>query len=143
MSLTKQFSLFSLLLLLAAGLIFFVTGNTAQPESAIPVAVKVPQLSFQAANGKILYDANCAACHGANGSGTQSGPPFVHTFYNPGHHDDGAFYSAVSNGVVSHHWKFGNMPPRPEVTQAQVKAIVTYVRELQLANGITFKKHTM
>ncbi|HED13273.1 MAG TPA: cytochrome c [Gammaproteobacteria bacterium] len=143
MSLTKQISLFSLLLLLAAGLIFYITGNKTQPESMIPVTVKVPKLSFKAANGKILYDANCAACHGANGAGTQSGPPFVHTIYNPGHHDDAAFYRAASQGVQSHHWKFGNMPPRPDVTRAQIKAIVTYVRELQLANGITYKKHTM
>jgi len=143
MNFTKQISLFVLVLALAGGLFFYIAANKTSPESTLPLAVKVPQLSFVAANGKVLFDANCASCHGANAAGSQYGPPFVHTTYNPGHHDDAAFYRAVQQGVPSHHWNFGNMPPRPNVTPAQVKAIVTYVRELQLANGITYKKHTM
>lgn len=36
----------------------------------------------------------------------------------------------------AHHWTFGDMPPQTGLTRADVVAIVTYVRELQRANGI-------
>lgn len=107
------------------------------------VNVRVPALSDVAARGKIAFDANCAACHGASASGTDQGPPLVHDIYNPGHHADGAFFLAARLGVRQHHWPFGNMPPQPQVTEQQVAAIVRYVRELQVANGITPRSHRM
>ena len=78
-----------------------------------------------------------------NGVGTNTGPPLVHDIYNPGHHDDRSFYRAVKSGVPQHHWRFGNMQPLPKVTESQIGAIVRYVRELQLANGITYRPHRM
>jgi len=108
------------------------------------VDVKPPAtLSPLAVEGKKAYDANCARCHGANAAGSNNGPPFVHTIYNPGHHGDYAFLRAVRQGVPQHHWNFGNMPPQPQVTDDEVLAIIRYVRELQKANGITYKKHVM
>ncbi len=47
-----------------------------------------------------------------------------------------AFLMAARNGVRSHHWKFGDMPPVEGITDAEVKTIVAYVRALQQANGI-------
>jgi hypothetical protein len=35
------------------------------------------------------------------------------------------------------------MPPQPQVSDEQLKAIVQYVRELQIANGITYRPHSM
>jgi mono/diheme cytochrome c family protein len=107
------------------------------------INVKVPALSEIAARGKVTFDANCAPCHGANAAGTDQGPPLVHDIYNPGHHADGAFFLAAKLGVRQHHWSFGNMPPQPQVTEEQVAAIVQYVRELQIANGITEHPHRM
>jgi len=107
------------------------------------VNVKVPSLSDVAARGKVAFDANCAACHGANASGTDQGPPLMHDIYNPGHHADGAFFVAAKVGVRQHHWPFGNMPPQPQVTEGQVAEIIRYVRELQAANGITYSPHRM
>lgn len=107
------------------------------------VNVKVPPLSDVAARGKVAFDANCASCHGVNASGTDKGPPLVHDFYNPGHHADRAFFLAAKLGVRQHHWRFGDMPPQPQVTQAQLITIVRYVRELQVANGITYRPHHM
>ncbi len=117
--------------------------NGASESGVIPVAVKVPKLSPAAAEGKKAFDANCAACHGMNAAGTNNGPPFVHTIYNPGHHDNRAFLRAVRNGVPQHHWNFGNMPPQPQVTNKDLIGIVRYVRELQKANGINYEKHVM
>lgn len=113
------------------------------PRAQGVVDVKVPPLSAAATRGKVAFDANCASCHGVNASGTDKGPPLVHDFYNPGHHADGAFFLAAKIGVRQHHWRFGNMPPQPQVTEEQVAAIVRYVRELQVANGITARPHRM
>jgi mono/diheme cytochrome c family protein len=107
------------------------------------VAVKVPELSPLAARGKTEFDANCATCHGVNAAGTDKGPPLVHNIYNPGHHADAAFFIASKQGTRSHHWRFGDMPPQPQVSEEQVAAIVRYVRELQRANGIGFQPHKM
>ncbi len=108
-----------------------------------PVKVKLPELSAHANRGKVVFDGKCATCHGINGAGSKQGPPLIHKTYNPGHHNNDAFYRAVKNGVAKHHWNFGNMPPIADVSKSQVSQIVRYVRELQLANGIVTQKHTM
>lgn len=107
------------------------------------VTVKVPQLSERAREGKKAYDDGCAACHGADAAGSDQGPPLVHDIYNPGHHGDAAFFAAVKRGTPRHHWDFGDMPSQPGVADGDVAAIVRYVRELQEANGIFYRKHTM
>lgn len=115
------------------------TPETAAPqEGAAMVPVTLPEtLSQQAKLGRRGFDAVCAACHGENAAGKVGfGPPLVHKIYEPSHHGDMAFLLAAQQGVRAHHWKFGNMPPQPQLTQGEVKAIITYVRELQRANGI-------
>lgn len=107
------------------------------------VQVEVRPLSPTASAGKLAFDANCVACHGKNASGTDKGPPFVDDIYNPGHHPDASFEYAVRRGVQQHHWRFGNMSPLPQVTDQQIAEIVTYVRELQQANGIAYRPHQM
>lgn len=101
-----------------------------------PVAVTVPALSEKAQAGETVFNANCALCHGPNAAGTGLGPPLVHKIYEPNHHQDFSFRSAVQNGVPAHHWQFGNMPPAPQVAEDDVERIICYVRELQRANGI-------
>ncbi len=127
---------------IAAGFVVLNGRSTRAPDDQ-KLSVKVPTLSEVAARGKIAFDANCATCHGVNATGTDQGPPLVHDIYNPGHHADGAFLLAAKHGVRQHHWPFGNMPPQPQVTEEQVTAIVRYVRELQVANGITERPHRM
>jgi len=100
------------------------------------VSVKVPTLSAAAELGERVFAANCAACHGKNAAGSNSGPPLVHKIYEPSHHGDGSFISAVQNGVRQHHWGYGNMPSQPSISPRQAGQIITYVRELQRANGI-------
>ncbi len=127
---------------LAGGIAVIVSRNSGNGPSAI-VKVTVPELSAVATRGRDLFNANCAACHGKNAGGSENGPPLVHQIYNPGHHADGAFVLAARNGVRAHHWRFGNMPPVTTVGQPEVMMIVRYVRELQLANGITTRPHMM
>lgn len=107
-------------------------------EGAAIVEVQLPaELSPRAEMGQRAFNAKCAACHGSNAAGREGkGPPLVHKIYEPGHHSDMAFVLAAKNGVRSHHWRFGNMPSVDGVTDADVKAITAYVRELQKENGI-------
>ena len=128
------------ILLLGVGL--FVA-PLISPKGTASVNVIEPTLSAQATVGKGAYDANCAACHGKSAAGSQMGPPLVHDIYNPGHHADEAFFRAVKGGVPQHHWPFGNMPARAGVSDQQIAAIVKYVREMQVANGIKTRPHNM
>lgn len=107
------------------------------------VDVTVPQFSPLARAGQEAFAENCAKCHGNNASGGVTGPPLVHAIYNPGHHADAAFVMAVRRGVRQHHWQFGNMPPQPQVTDQEITAIIRYVRELQVANGVRYREHRM
>ncbi len=129
--------------LLVAGVAIIVWRATAPTSDGASVNVTVPMLSDVAALGKVAFDANCAQCHGGNAAGTDKGPPLVHDIYNPGHHGDAAFALAVRQGVRQHHWRFGNMPPRPGLGDAEMATIIRYVRELQVANGITYQPHRM
>lgn len=86
--------------------------------------------------GQASFDANCSGCHGASGLGTDQGPPLVYKIYEPGHHGDESFYRAVRQGVRSHHWEFGDMPPVPAVSDQEVAGIIRYIRTLQRAVGI-------
>lgn len=85
----------------------------------------------------IAFQANCAECHGSNGSGQDGiAPPLVHNIYEPSHHGDIAFTLAVRHGVRAHHWRFGDMPPIEGVGDESIGEITAYIRELQRANGI-------
>ncbi len=107
------------------------TGAPLVP-AALPAA-----FSDNATIGQRAFDANCAACHGANAAGRQGvAPPLVHKIYEPSHHGDEAFQRAAALGARAHHWPFGDMAPVAGLTRGDVALIVTYVRELQRENGI-------
>jgi len=113
--------------------------DTSDVEDGAPIAdVRIPAtFTDPAIIGKTVFNAKCAACHGENAAGTGGvAPPLVHQFYRPGHHGDEAFLRAAKNGVTAHHWNFGNMPPVEGITPAEVKYVVSYIRELQRANGV-------
>lgn len=128
------------LILAVVGATFWVGREpdaTTAPTAATATDVRVPaQFSEAAARGGTAFDSTCAACHGVNGAGTDAGPPLIHRIYEPSHHGDYAFQLAVSNGVRAHHWRFGNMPPQPGLSEAEVSDIIAYVREVQRENGI-------
>jgi mono/diheme cytochrome c family protein len=145
MSFADSLPKYLVLAVLAGGLGVFIWQLAAPTAKSVvrTVDVKEPRLSEIAVAGKTLFDATCAACHGLNAAGTDKGPPLVHDIYNPGHHDDGAFFLAARLGVRQHHWPYGDMPPQLQATEQQVSAIVQYVRELQVANGIGYRPHRM
>lgn len=118
-------------LMISSGLVYFFMPRNDGASDFI-----LPQLTAKAQMGQSAFNQNCAACHGKNARGSQNGPPLVHIIYEPNHHSDASFYRAVQSGVRAHHWRYGNMPPLPHLKQSDMSAIITYVRELQRANGI-------
>ncbi len=116
----------------------YLGGEDGEGGGAPITSVTVPGVfSAQAQTGQKSYDTNCASCHGRNAAG-QNGvaPPLVHFIYEPGHHGDESFQRAVAYGVRAHHWQFGDMPPVEGLSRQNVIQIITYIRELQRANGI-------
>ena len=87
------------------------------------------------AAGADLYASTCASCHGTDLRGTDQGPSHLSVVYEPGHHSDTAFLLAVRRGVSAHHWPFGSMPPIENLTDAEVEAIVVFVRDIQEREG--------
>ncbi len=100
------------------------------PENAAPVTGSPATLQ-----GADLYAATCAECHGADLRGTDEGPSFLSPVYNPNHHSDDNFRLAVQIGARQHHWRFGNMPPVEGLSEADVEAIIAFVREQQAIRG--------
>ena len=121
------FPLAILTTLLAAACVERGVPDLPPPPTEVPAAY---------ADGAAAYTRHCASCHGAFARGTDTGPPLVHPYYVPSHHGDAAFLFAVQRGVAAHHWRFGDMPPQPQVTAGEVEAIIPYVRWLQREAGI-------
>ena len=98
-------------------------------------SIIIPEFSQGAQSGQIAYEKYCASCHGINAAGTEKGPPFLHAYYNAGHHGDAAFENATIWGARAHHWPFGDMEPVEGITEVEIRDVIKYVRELQAANG--------
>jgi len=94
--------------------------------------VRNPLLSTLAWEGSALYRRRCGSYHGKTTGGTVNGPPLV--LYDPEHFGDEAFYTAIREGVKQQRWKFGDMPPVTGLTESQVRKIIAYVRETQIAD---------
>lgn len=136
---TLRFRRFAYGLLLAAPLALTAcqaSGDEANLPEATVRAAQPLETAETVAAGKDYFDESCASCHGAAAVGTDLGPPLVHRFYEPSHHADPAFVLAARNGVRAHHWRFGDMPPQPEITTEQITEITRYVRWLQRNAGI-------
>jgi mono/diheme cytochrome c family protein len=116
----------------------FGASPLAATEQRPMVDVVLPDsLTAEAALGRMTFAAQCAQCHGQNGAGNAGfGPPLIHKIYEPSHHGDYSFVLAVTRGVRSHHWRFGDMAPVEGMTEDRVAPIITFIREVQRANGI-------
>lgn len=119
---------------LVAG-VLVVAGITAYAQGW-QIPKPSPGLMPNLAVGKVLYEKNCASCHGIALNGSEKGPPLLHRIYEPSHHADIAFQLAVKNGVRAHHWQFGDMAPVPQVTPDDVAHITAHVRAAQRKVGI-------
>ena len=111
---------------------FAVAGITQAQDSASPPT----NMPFRYGLGYDQFQEHCAQCHGPSLEGTNEGPPLVHGYYVPSHHDDTAFYRAIRRGTKQHHWTFGDMAPVAGVEDNEVRAIVEFVRWYQQESGL-------
>ncbi len=118
--------------LVGVGLYFAMQDPNADLK---PAEFIMPDLSDLAKEGQVAFEGTCAACHGVNLDGTDNGPPLLHALYAKARHADFGFVMAVQRGSRAHHWRFGDMPAQPHITDEELEAIITYVRVVQAANG--------
>ena len=108
----------------------------AARERDVLARIELPPTPAEHRQGDSLFAANCASCHGGSAKGSDKGPPLLHIIYEPSHHSDASFVLAARQGVAAHHWRFGNMPPQPQVDSASLQKIIGYVRWAQREVGI-------
>jgi mono/diheme cytochrome c family protein len=111
-------------------------GENANGDEPTPVLAAAGPTPAVYLPGEVLFNLNCAECHGVKATGTQQGPALVHTIYKPSHHADASFFRAAEFGAQAHHWGFGDMPPVEGISRADVSLVVNYVRWLQRQAGI-------
>jgi mono/diheme cytochrome c family protein len=94
-----------------------------------------PDRAELVAHGAEVYARSCASCHGEDLTGTDRGPSHLSVVYEPNHHPDAAFRSAIENGSSQHHWDFGPMPPVEGLDDRDVDAVIAFVRAEQDRRG--------
>jgi mono/diheme cytochrome c family protein len=124
-------------------LTLFLVSHTHADHKQSHVDVEVGHLSSTASKGQVVFNTNCASCHGIDAAGGIGGPPLIHNIYNPGHHSNASFIRAVRNGVKQHHWQFGDMPPQKHVAFGDMVFLMKFIREIQQQNGIKVMDHDM
>ena len=101
--------------------------DSTTPTTLVPLAAD--------ADGATIYEARCASCHGADLRGTDTGPSQLSIVYEPGHHGDDSYRSAIRNGAQQHHWGFGDMPAVENITDDQIETVIAYIRGEQQRLG--------
>ena len=102
-------------------------GDDTNTTAVIPLAAD--------ADGATAYEARCASCHGTDLRGTDTGPSQLSIVYEPNHHGDEGYRSAIRNGAPQHHWDFGDMPAISDITDEQIEAVIAYIRGEQQRLG--------
>jgi len=86
-------------------------------------------------HGLVAFAGECAGCHGRLAEGTERGPNLIHRDYGPGVRSDAQFRRAVREGMPARRG-YGAMPSSPGISERRLERMITFVRELQRANGI-------
>ena len=94
-----------------------------------------PASPSQAEPGAAVYQSSCASCHGEDLRGTDKGPSHLSIVYEPNHHGDDSFRSAILNGAQQHHWNFGDMAAIPGLDDDQIDDVIAYIRSEQERQG--------
>jgi len=109
------------------------SGEAVAADEEVVEATAVPLAAD--ADGRAVYQGRCASCHGADLRGTEKGPSQLSIVYEPNHHGDTSYRSAIRNGVQQHHWDYGDMPAVQDVTDEQIELVIAYIREQQQELG--------
>jgi mono/diheme cytochrome c family protein len=77
------------------------------------------ELTADAAEGSVVYEAECARCHAADGTGTDEGVNIISEL----HHGDRLFVTWILDGK-------GEMPAFPELTDQEVADLMAHIHAL-------------
>ena len=117
---------------LAASLVASGCGSTdATSEAAKGTQADSTASADAPVDGAAVYQQYCAECHGVDLRGTDKGPSQLSIVYEPGHHSDYSFRAAIRDGAPEHHWWFGDMPPVEDISDAEIEAVISFVRAEQ------------
>jgi len=119
---------------IALAVVISVVGAACGGSPALPATIE-PQDPELVAVGAVVYEASCAACHGGDLRGTDTGPSLLSVVYEPNRHSDVAISLATQVGTRQHHWGFGAMAPIEGLSDDDVEAIIAFVRETQRTEG--------
>ena len=117
------------------GLVVALTVVLSACGSDDPVAAPPVVPLAAEADGATIYQARCASCHSEDLRGTNKGPSQLSIVYEPNHHGDDSYRSAIRNGAPQHHWGFGNMPAVEDITDDQIEQVIAYIRTQQQELG--------
>jgi mono/diheme cytochrome c family protein len=122
----------------AIGLATVVTLAQAACQTAGPGTAAVALERLSSTKGHSLYEAHCAACHGAEGRG--DGPGAIALRVRPRNFWEERYrYVSTLNGVptqedlmqtIGSGRHYGAMPARPNLTDEEVRTLAAYVREI-------------
>lgn len=130
MSPLASFARSSLPLVACMAAIVGITGACGASDPSSP-----DQSAPAVARGAEVYAASCASCHGEDLRGTDKGPSHLSIVYEPNHHTDDSFRSAIANGAPQHHWTFGDMPAIGGLSPEDVDSVIAFVRAEQQRQG--------
>ncbi len=105
---------------------------SVQPENSEEIVVVAPAIlsdELALANGKQLYGANCAACHGALGEGNAIGPNIVDDFWLHGGSENDIFKS-IHTGIPTK----GMQAWKDLMTEKQLQDVYSFVMSIQGTN---------
>lgn len=120
------------LVVMGVTLAFLMSACAGSGDGDVGIAAQDPKL---VGTGAVLYAETCASCHGGDLRGTDEGPSHLSIVYEPNHHGDAAFVLAARRGVPQHHWRFGDMEPVAGLSDADLEAIIAFVRDQQRVHG--------
>ncbi|WP_419816617.1 PQQ-dependent dehydrogenase, methanol/ethanol family [Glacieibacterium sp.] len=112
-------------LVLAAGLLCAVAGQTQPSDTVVNPQAKVPGA---AAAGKAVFDSACAVCHSAGGTGGRGPALNTGTFSRGG--EDAQLFATIHDGI-----KGSGMPSFAALPQDDIWRVVSYLRTLAPGGG--------
>jgi len=124
---------------LVMGTLVLLTVGTMWNREKISIKASpiIPELSASAANGRVLINAQCAECHGVDGTGySKKGPPMLHPRYREEVYPDHHFKRVLIEGRPQKNWRFGPMPAQPQLSDSDMNDIIAFVREVHDATGV-------